>query len=217
MNHAERNFFSRHTTLIRMFIIIYVIYVLSDCYGNLAGAVGGIIVITFVFSHFSFLFPCTHKHTHNTYKFTPVHTIYMYTTKLATHSPHPLCSSCVFVHLYLYRWLCIFILIFAGMASSPNTNATRDPSTFPIAFDAGTAWILQCYIEQGSKDHSHNPQQPKIEEKVFTDDELVALIDPILKMDDTSKDGFIDYPEFIRAQEKAAANQQQQQQQKQQH
>lgn len=46
---------------------------------------------------------------------------------------------------------------------------------------------------------------------MFTDDELVALIDPILKMDDTSRDGYIDYPEFIRAQEKAAANQQQQQ------
>lgn len=70
--------------------------------------------------------------------------------------------------------------------------------------------------EQGSKDHNHNAQQPKIEEKVFTDDELVALIDPILKMDDTSKDGYIDYPEFIRAQEKAAANQQHQQQQQQQ-
>lgn len=35
----------------------------------------------------------------------------------------------------------------------------------------------------------------------------MALIDPILKMDDTSQDGFIDYPEFIRAQQKAAANQ----------
>lgn len=74
----------------------------------------------------------------------------------------------------------------------------------------------QRFVEQGSKDHNHNPQQPKIEEKVFTDDELVALIDPILKMDDTSRDGYIDYPEFIRAQEKAAANQQNQQQQQQQ-
>lgn len=29
-------------------------------------------------------------------------------------------------------------------------------------------------------------------------------------MDDTSSDGFIDYPEFVRAQQKAAANNQQQ-------
>ena len=44
----------------------------------------------------------------------------------------------------------------------------------------------------------------------------MALIDPILQMDDSSKDGFIDYPEFIKAQQKAAAaNTQQQQQQKQ--
>lgn len=42
--------------------------------------------------------------------------------------------------------------------------------------------------------------------KLFKDDELVALIDPILNTDDTNKDGFIDYPEFIQAQHKAAAN-----------
>lgn len=56
---------------------------------------------------------------------------------------------------------------------------------------------------------------PQIEEKIFTDEELVQLIDPILKMDDTSNDGFIDYPEFIRAQQKAAIQQQQQQHQQQ--
>lgn len=56
---------------------------------------------------------------------------------------------------------------------------------------------------------------PQIEEKVFTDEELTQLIDPILKMDDTSNDGYIDYPEFVRAQQKAAASTQQQQQQQQ--
>lgn len=65
--------------------------------------------------------------------------------------------------------------------------------------------------EQGSKENSNNQQAPKIEEKIFVDEELVDLIDPILKMDDINNDGFIDYPEFVRAQQKAASNQQQQQ------
>ena len=40
-------------------------------------------------------------------------------------------------------------------------------------------------------------------EKIFRDDELEQLIDPILKMDDGNRDGFIDYPEFVQAQQKA--------------
>lgn len=43
-------------------------------------------------------------------------------------------------------------------------------------------------------------------DKLFKDDELVQLIDPILKMDDANNDGYIDYPEFIQAQQNAAAN-----------
>lgn len=66
-------------------------------------------------------------------------------------------------------------------------------------------------IEQGSKD-GNDGQQPHVEEKIFTDEELVALIDPILQMDDSSKDGYIDYPEFMRAQQKSQQQQQQQQQ-----
>ncbi|XP_064550797.1 putative cyclin-dependent serine/threonine-protein kinase DDB_G0272797/DDB_G0274007 isoform X1 [Drosophila montana] len=69
--------------------------------------------------------------------------------------------------------------------------------------------------EQGSKEQP-NGEKPHVEEKVFSDEELVALIDPILQMDDTSHDGFIDYPEFIKAQQKAAEKHQQQQQQQQQ-
>lgn len=57
--------------------------------------------------------------------------------------------------------------------------------------------------EQGSKG-SHT--DTKVSEKIFQDDELITLIDPILTMDDTNQDGFIDYPEFIRAQQKAANN-----------
>lgn len=68
------------------------------------------------------------------------------------------------------------------------------------------------FIEQGSKEKGPN----QVEDKIFTDEELTSLIDPILKMDDTSNDGYIDYPEFIRAQQKAANQNQQQQQQPQQ-
>lgn len=43
-------------------------------------------------------------------------------------------------------------------------------------------------------------------DKLFNDEELVQLIDPILNMDDTNNDGYIDYPEFIQAQQNAAAS-----------
>ncbi|KAF2899690.1 hypothetical protein ILUMI_06483, partial [Ignelater luminosus] len=55
--------------------------------------------------------------------------------------------------------------------------------------------------EQGSKGG-----QAHVEEKIFKDEELVTLIDPILTMDDGNRDGYIDYPEFVRAQQKAAAS-----------
>lgn len=42
-----------------------------------------------------------------------------------------------------------------------------------------------------------------MEEKIFTDEELNTLIDPILQSDDLNRDGFIDYPEFIRAQQRS--------------
>lgn len=53
--------------------------------------------------------------------------------------------------------------------------------------------------EQGNKEKAGN-----VEDKVFKDEELVNLIDPILNIDDSNRDGYIDYPEFIRAQQKAA-------------
>jgi len=37
----------------------------------------------------------------------------------------------------------------------------------------------------------------------------MQLIDPILTMDDTDFDGFIDYPEFVIAQNKAGSTQKQ--------
>ncbi|XP_030756705.1 multiple coagulation factor deficiency protein 2 homolog isoform X4 [Sitophilus oryzae] len=58
--------------------------------------------------------------------------------------------------------------------------------------------------EEGSKE-----KQGQIEEKIFKDEELVNLIDPILNVDDGNRDGYIDYPEFIKAQQKAAGQPQQ--------
>lgn len=46
---------------------------------------------------------------------------------------------------------------------------------------------------------------PNAKETLFKDQDLVTLIDPILAVDDMNKDGFIDYPEFIQAQQNAAA------------
>jgi len=52
----------------------------------------------------------------------------------------------------------------------------------------------------------HSPQhQGTVEPKIFTEDELLVLIDPILDSDDANRDGFIDYPEFVAAQAKMAA------------
>lgn len=42
-------------------------------------------------------------------------------------------------------------------------------------------------------------------EKLFKDEELVTVIDPILSVDDNNNDGYIDYPEFIQSQQNAAA------------
>jgi len=54
---------------------------------------------------------------------------------------------------------------------------------------------------------NHDPKAgvPIPEAKVFTDDELVNMIDPILKNDDKNGDGFIDYAEFSLAQASAAS------------
>lgn len=44
-----------------------------------------------------------------------------------------------------------------------------------------------------------------VRQRIFGDDELTNMIDPILVSDDRNKDGFIDYPEFIAAQQKQTA------------
>jgi len=55
---------------------------------------------------------------------------------------------------------------------------------------------------------NHDPKsgQPLPEEKIFKDDELVSMIDPILETDDKNKDGYIDYSEFVIAQQAAQAS-----------
>jgi hypothetical protein len=52
---------------------------------------------------------------------------------------------------------------------------------------------------------NHDPKsgQPVPEAKIFKDDELRNMIDPIMEADDKNRDGFIDYPEFIAAQQAA--------------
>lgn len=77
-----------------------------------------------------------------------------------------------------------------------------------IAFQLITLTINDK-VAQGSEHKQEDQQVPHIEEKIFTDEELNTLIDPILTSDDLSRDGFIDYPEFIRAQQRSAAQQNQ--------
>ena len=54
------------------------------------------------------------------------------------------------------------------------------------------------------KNHEQKEGESKPEPKIFLDEELKNMIDPILESDDKNKDGFIDYPEFIAAQQAAA-------------
>lgn len=67
-----------------------------------------------------------------------------------------------------------------------------------------------CCLSGPEQGHHHDPAAGQLPpeqrgNKLFSDPELVSLIDPILSMDDSNRDGFIDYPEFVQAQHKAAA------------
>lgn len=103
----------------------------------------------------------------------------------------------------------VTLLIFARLLITqpnehniPTYNITPRNRTTPIK--QTTTNGIDNNSEQGSKEHKHEHRQPEVEEKIFTDEELTSLIDPILTMDDYTRDGFIDYPEFVRAQQKAA-------------
>ena len=66
---------------------------------------------------------------------------------------------------------------------------------------------LTYKLNEDQSNHDPNSGQPIPEAKIFKDDELVNMIDPILATDDKNKDGFIDYPEFVQAQQAAQAKQ----------
>ncbi|MCL4141194.1 UNVERIFIED_CONTAM: hypothetical protein GTU68_014253 [Idotea baltica] len=61
----------------------------------------------------------------------------------------------------------------------------------------GQELIKSLFHWHDAANHDHD--------KIFTDEELVNMIDPIMDQDDKNRDGFIDYPEFVNAQRKAAA------------
>ena len=58
-----------------------------------------------------------------------------------------------------------------------------------------------------SSNHEKDSGHPVPEEKIFKDDELVSMIDPILATDDKNQDGYIDYSEFVIAQQAAQTKQ----------
>ncbi|XP_013783653.1 multiple coagulation factor deficiency protein 2 homolog [Limulus polyphemus] len=58
--------------------------------------------------------------------------------------------------------------------------------------------LIHWHVEESK--HLGQNAPPQGTTKIFTDQELSQMIDPILNIDDRNKDGFIDYPEFIAAQ-----------------
>lgn len=72
------------------------------------------------------------------------------------------------------------------------------------------ALLLFAFMHFTILEQGHESPQPQggqaPQPKLFGDEELIQLIDPILKMDDTNQDGYIDYAEFVRAQQKTATN-----------
>ncbi len=67
--------------------------------------------------------------------------------------------------------------------------------------------MCSCSYFADQSNHDHNSGQPVPEAKIFKDEELVNMIDPILASDDKNRDGYIDYPEFVQAQQAAQAAQ----------
>lgn len=65
-----------------------------------------------------------------------------------------------------------------------------------------TLGVSLCTVEESKHLANQGGQQPTPHgtTKLFTDQELANMIDPILDMDDKNRDGFIDYPEFVAAQ-----------------
>lgn len=85
-------------------------------------------------------------------------------------------------------------------------DTVRKFTMYWVFFQLVKYWNVLILV-QGGHDPTAGGAPPQ--EKIFTDEELMQLIDPILTMDDTDFDGFIDYPEFVIAQNKAASTQKQ--------
>jgi len=58
--------------------------------------------------------------------------------------------------------------------------------------------LIHWHVEESKHMGANAPPQGTT--KIFSDQELINMIDPILDMDDKNRDGFIDYPEFVAAQ-----------------
>ena len=54
-----------------------------------------------------------------------------------------------------------------------------------------------CKVE-----HSHGEERGDRQNVVFSDEDLMKQVDPVLDNDDLNKDGYIDYPEFVISQQK---------------
>ena len=54
-----------------------------------------------------------------------------------------------------------------------------------------------CKVE-----HSHGEESGDSQNVVFSDEDLMRQVDPVLEHDDLNKDGYIDYPEFVISQQK---------------
>ena len=54
-----------------------------------------------------------------------------------------------------------------------------------------------CKVE-----HSHGEERGDSQNVVFSDEELMRQVDPVLEHDDLNKDGYINYPEFVMSQQK---------------
>lgn len=62
--------------------------------------------------------------------------------------------------------------------------------------------IIICLFAKGHSHGAHGHSHNELLGKIFSDEEFSTQIDPVLANDDLNKDGYIDYPEFIYAQQK---------------
>ena len=91
--------------------------------------------------------------------------------------------------------LSILFIDIAPFGIPQLTNSTNLPNFL----------TFKTFVLKDHSNHDKDSGQPLPEEKIFKDDELVGMIDPILATDDKNQDGYIDYPEFVLAQQAAQA------------